>query len=378
MRIGIITCDESGSKNLFLCELKKFQFKTTMISQDVVWHGTTFDYIVFLGFLDKTIRRVVMSDPGLKQRDLPSFIEFGFIQDLPLAPDDVWWQYRILHSSAKSDFFQICTIAINKTEIARILEGLSENNLRVDNVLSAKLFLTNDLFPELSTGNEIDFDAVKQYMLQHEQAAFREFLNEIDSSGKLSGKNAVAIYAFLKFLKTSGHFSDIYSCPGLVPSEIQPVRCQTLRRIYLFFAAVVAVLCGIVLWGRFDRSYVEYQKIEKTNEELSRQLSSLQKQNMLANKQKKILKQYADLKVGSSEMIKMILELTQKIPSYMWVKSFNMPNSSGVVTLKLVSAKDDSNFYRSMIDGKTYILKNLSKSRGREQSVEYTLTLELK
>ena len=375
MQVGIVIGDGSGSLRVCVADLRKLPFKTTLVPVDRAVPNHTYEYIFYIGFLPRITTRELIPDAAMKRRDLLDFVRMNFVQDLPVEADSVWWQFREL----AGETHKVRAAAIDKNEYSKITEILAANEIKIDDFILAPLLLSEDIFEGISDYDESDIDSFHEYILKHCASDFHIFSTGIDPDKTLSLRQHLTLFAAIQFLEKSKESRKIYSCPDMVPSELVPVRCRTMARINHIALIITAVLCMAALFSHFRESYDKYSQIENENRELSKKLGILQKQNMQANLQRQLLKRYIEQRAGISNLEFVIQELTQRIPSYMWVTTFRLSNQ--IIDLNISSSKDDSNFYATMNGGRLYILKNLSKNNKRSQktdSIDYTVKIELK
>lgn len=379
MRVGIVIDDGSGSIAVYGCDHRKLPLKTTLVPPGQTVANLAFDYIFFIGFLPQTTAQTLSAEVMLKSRDLSDYVRMNFVQDLPVDSETVWWQYRVLPAENKEVPTQIRAAAINKDEYSKITEILVANDIKIDDCILAPLLLTEDIFAGISDYDECDIDSFMDYVSDHCESDFIAFISNLESDGILSKQQKLTLYAAKCYLEKSKKLNQIFSCTGMVTPELLPVRCQMLARANFVALIITAVLCLTALIMHFKQSYARYSQIENENRKLSMELRSLQKQNMQANQQRQLLKRYIDQRIGVQNFEFVLHELTQRIPSYMWVTSLRFSNQ--IIDLSVLSAKDDSNFYTTMNGGRLYILKNLSKKKSNSKildGIEYSVKIELK
>ena len=101
----------------------------------------------------------------------------------------------------------------------------------------------------------------------------------------------------------------------------------------------------------------------------------LQKEAQRVNGEIQLLQSYHELNPGHPDLRLVLREISQKIPSYMWVDSFRFSN--GVLELSVKSEKDDINFYKNLKEASRYKLVNLRKNRATQGKTEYSVTLKV-
>ncbi len=307
---------------------------------------STFDRVLLAGFFPGVITRDFTLDRQIPKRDIPDAVKYKFTQNLPVDSEEVAWQYRIYGETGTE--YRIRATAIGKAELAKLLRELAGKEIKLDMILLLPLILTEDIFPGIDDMGAPTEQNFKAFSTRSPVPAFLEKA-KIDS---------------------------IVSCAGMVPENMRPVRYRALKRINRTVAALAVIAAAFVIFSHWDRSYAEWKRIENENRQLTAELRELQRRNLKLNGDEKLLNSYREANAGYPQLELLLQELTQKVPDYMWVKSFRL--SGNAADLVLESAKDDINFYNTMKDGKFYELRNLRKNKSKEDRVDYTLTLGLK
>ena len=125
----------------------------------------------------------------------------------------------------------------------------------------------------------------------------------------------------------------------------------------------------------FSYSYQIYSQLKTQNKTLSQRIRELQRETLRVNEEVQLLQRYDELNPGHPDLRPVLLEVTQKIPSYMWIDSFRFSN--GTLELSVKSEKDDINFYKNLKEASRYKLVNLRKNRATQGKTEYSVTLKV-
>lgn len=330
------------------------------------------DHILFTGFLPTVITRNFELPRQVGRKELTGSIQYKFAQNLPVEPDGIWWEYRILNSKAKGADYQIRAVSVEKDEFNKCLMLLRQNNVKVDQCVLTPLLLDEELFPGISQYGPPLPENFSSYVHEKKAVEYENFTRNLKA--ELPESVGLSFFALICFVEKYKPDS-VIPCSGMIPDDIRPVRYRSLRRLTLALAVLTMIFAAILLVDRGKHSYVYYQKIEQENDVLRKQLRSLQAENFRLAEKEKLLNEYRDLKAGYPELENLLLEITRKIPSYMWVKSFRLSGNS--VEMMVESSKDDINFYNTMKSGALYELKNLRKNKGRGDGFDYSVTLEL-
>ena len=178
-----------------------------------------------------------------------------------------------------------------------------------------------------------------------------------------------------QFLCAADGRMDLYMSPGMQTEELRPARCRTLTRINLFLSLFLIVCICALAARNFKQSWNVYEQLKRENQHLSRQIKDLQKKTLHANNEIQLLQRYDELNPGLADLRPVLQEISQKIPSYMWVDSFRFSN--GMLDLSVKSEKDDINFFKKLKEGVCYKLVNLRKNRTSHGKTEYSVTLRV-
>lgn len=334
---------------------------------------TSFDHVIFTGFFPGVIRRELEIPRQVGRRELPFSVQYKFVQNLPMDPNDVWWEYWVSNFNDSKLEYKICAASVEKNEFIKQLDLLNQNNIKIDKCILSSLLISSDIFPGIEKYGPPTPENFLAYMQQEKTDEYDKFVLSLGDDISLSAKSA--FWVLLAFIKNGGCVDSVAMCDGMIPRDFQPVRYKFLRKINLILMLFAVIFASVVLVERSNRSYTHYEMIERQNSELREELKELQSRNLLLGTEEKLLKEYRDLNAGYGNLEDAILEATQKIPSYMWAKALRLSGNTLEITLE--SSKDDVNFYNTMKAGKLYELKNLRKNKIRGENYDYTVTLEL-
>lgn len=333
----------------------------------------SYDHVLLTGFLPGTIQRRLEIPRQISRRELPASIQYKFAHNLPVDPNDVWWEYRILNSRDDKSEYKICASSIERNAFAEQLKYLDQNNVKIDKCVLTPLLISGDLFPGVEKFFPPTPENFFAYIQQTRSDEYAKFVLRLKEEISLPVK--LAFFALQTFFQASGNVDLIVTSENMVPKNIQPERFRFLRRINLVLMFFAVLFASVVLIERSNRSYAHYEIIERENSDLRNELKELQTKNFFLAGEEKLLKEYQDTKAGYIGLEDVILEITQKIPSHMWIKALRFNNNTLELTIE--SSKDDINFYNTMKNGKLYELKNLKKNKIRGESFDYSVSLDL-
>ncbi len=373
MRICLITIEQKQGLAF------AFQFKRKAVS-DCILHSdlstlnyASYDHVILTGYFPGVIRRELEIPRQISRRELPASIQYKFVHNLPVDPNDVWWEYRIENPRESKSEYKICASSIEKNIFTEQLNFLNQNNIQIDKCILTPLLISGDLFPGIEKYFPPTPENFMAYLQQIKPDEYDKFV--LSSKEDISLPVRLAFFAFLAYVQKSGNIDSIVAHENMVPRSIQPVRYRFVRKINLVLMLFAVLFASVVLIERSNRSYAHYEIIERENSDLRNELKELQTKNFHLAGEEKLLKEYQDLKAGYVGLEDVILEITQKVPSHMWVKALRFNNNTLELTIE--SSKDDINFYNTLKNGKLFELKNLKKNKIRGESFDYTVSLEL-
>ncbi len=330
-----------------------------------------FELVIVIAFLSDCIVRDIILPGDLKTKDIANAVQFKFVNSLPVDSPGIVWQYRLIQKDEKG--YHIRAAAIEQDIHTKLLEQIKENHILADEIILAPLLLTEDIFPGITEYGPPRLANFKDYLDHEENEAYRRFAEQAKLS--MENLNSCSLFAMYKYCEKEKNIGKIKNLDEMVPVKLRPVRYKMLRRLNVFILLIALALCCVIVYNQWDRSYKKFKYLEQENRILTEQLKVLHKQSLKMAENEKSLKAYEDLQSGYPGLENVLLEITSKIPSHMWVKTFRYSN--GLLDIAVESKKDDVQFYNIMKEGKLYELTNLRKNKGRDEQVEFTITMKL-
>lgn len=349
--------------------------KTTVLGNPAELNYSSYDHVLLIGFFPTVITRDDIKIPRqIGRRDLTASVQYKFAHNLPVDPNDIWWEYRVKNAQVQNTEYEICASSINKDEFAKQIAFLEKSGIKIDQCILTPLLISEDIFPGIGKFGSPVQENFFDYIQKEQSSEYGNFVRTLNADIPDSVK--LSFFAFYMFARASkANIGSIVSSEGMIPGSMRPERYKFLRKINLILMLFAIIFASVVLIERSNRSYAHYETLEQENSKLRQELKELQTQSFRLAEEEKLLKEYRDSNIGYAGFEELLLEITQKIPSYMWVKSFRL--SGNTLELTVESTKDDVNFYNTMKSGKLYELKNLRKNKGRGDGFDYSVTLEL-
>lgn len=336
---------------------------------------TDCDQVVYSGFLPTAIVRDMTLPAGSRTKDFPAAIEYQFVRTQPLdATASKYWEYVQLSRKQKDAPFPIRAAAVSHTVYQERLEMLNQKGVKIDCFILTPLLFFDELFPGASESFPPTRENIKAYFQNTTNHDFAEFARQCNEHQIVDPTLQINLYMALRFFQTCDAGHALYMCPEMLPDQLRPARCRTLKRINFAFCAVLLLLIGWMAYQHFMQSYQTYSSLVQRNAALDKQVRQLQQETLKINSEIKLLQSYRDLNAGHPDIRPVLREISLKIPSYMWVDSFRFSNDT--VELSVKSEKDDINFYGTMQEGNRYKLLNLRKNRGSQEQIQYSVTLK--
>lgn len=174
---------------------------------------------------------------GSKNKDFPTIIEYQFIRTLPWdATDSKYWEYVQLSRKQKDAPFPIRAAAVSHTVYQERLEMLNQKGVKIDCFILTPLLFFDELFPGASASfppTRENITAYFQNTTNHDFAEFARLCNEHQIADPTLQIN---LYMALRFFQTCDAGRALYMCPEMLPDQLHPARCRTLKRINFAFA----------------------------------------------------------------------------------------------------------------------------------------------
>jgi hypothetical protein len=146
-----------------------------------------------------------------------------------------------------------------------------------------------------------------------------------------------------------------------LPSSLFPQRNRLLKW-FTIVNGIAALICIMLLvYQKRQEVYCVYVEQKNATNLIQTKILNLQKQNTVSKKNEKLYKKILDSVPESFEPLPILSSLAQKLPKYIWIRSYNM--TSDKIHLSLTSSKDPGNLMSVLRNEKLYNIENIRKSR---------------
>jgi Tfp pilus assembly protein PilN len=205
---------------------------------------------------------------------------------------------------------------------------------------------------------------------------FNDFLRTLPENAQGRDEVNSILFLVIEYLKCKGIEKSLLESKKMIPDYMKPRRHRFLKNLYWFTAAasiVIAVAFGI---RHSSKSYAEYSNLKSYNSRLETELTSLKKEHAILLKKETQLKKLLESTPGCPHILHILSDMTRKIPSYMWVTSFN--SSGDILNITLSSDKDSTDIYRQLSSAKSFEVINLRKRKTYNKKFAYYIKLRSK
>lgn len=334
------------------------------------------DITVFAGFVTTTLVRDLQLPAESKVRDLPGSIEYQFIRQLPFDTNELpYWEFIPFPKKSKADPYQIRVAAISACEFQKQVELLNQKGVKIDQFFLTPLLFCERFFPGADQYTPPRKREIANYFTTEQVPDFREFIRECTQNQITDPILQINLFIAQQYFCAVDGKTNLYMNAGMLPENLRPSRAHVLKRINCILCSLLLLCIGILAYRHFNHSWQTYSQIQQQNKVLLQQVRQLQQETLRVNQELELLKHYHELNPGHPDLRPVLREISQKIPSYMWVDSFRFSN--GVLELSVKSEKDDINFYKTLKDATRYKLVNLRKNRATQGKTEYSVSLKV-
>lgn len=333
---------------------------------------SAFDFILLVSDFQKSCCRVITLPDTIHSQKWKEAIEMKFCPFLPEPSDKIYWGYRHALSSPHEQMRHFIAYAIDKDEIAILISKLQDLGIKADYFLPIDIFLTQDIFPYLSFPPTIE--NLQATVDKEEIMALEE---RIPALKNWPQKAKLIFFSIWTFLNTCPwHTKDFFQCSELQIRKLSPVRCKTLRLLSIIVLVILFFFTMGITWKQVHIFYSVYQNLRVSNIKSESELKRLQKLQLQRKLKLKLLKSYHDLHPGYLHLSSILCDITQKVPSNMWITSFRM--SGDTITFSLVAQKADLELYNKFKSSSLYTIINLRQDKGINNQIQYNITLSLR
>lgn len=376
MRICIISHESTHEGALCFTLRKRACVQAALFHDLQQIHFAEFDLVIYTAFLPATVVRELQIPASCKRKDIPGSVEYQFVRALPLDADaESCWEFLRFHFPRENMTIPIRAAVVSTDVFQEKIQELKQRKAQFDYFLLPQLLFDKQFFPGCEHCVPPRKQEILNYFNENDVPGFPEFKRECSQRQISDPAIQTSLFMARQFLCAVDGRMDLYMSPGMQTEELRPARCRTLKRINLFLS-IFLIVCICALAARnFKQSWSVYEQLERENQRLSRQIKDLQKETLQANNEIQLLQRYDELNPGLADLRPVLQEISQRIPSYMWVDSFRFSN--GMLDLSVKSEKDDINFFKKLKEGVCYKLVNLRKNRTSHGKTEYSVTLRV-
>ena len=175
-------------------------------------------------------------------------------------------------------------------------------------------------------------------------------------------------------LSKDGGFGKFIPVTMNVPKELKPVRHRASRMLYALLILFVFLVCGFIFFEKHQNFQAQFSRLRPVTNQLNNELKQAQSRFGKLSTEKELLEQITAQRLNLSPILPDLLELTKKLPDYMWVT--NYLQNGEMLDITIEAGKDEPNFYRLLADSKRFKIVNLRKSRGANETVIFYLKLK--
>ena len=377
MRVCIIS-HESAVWGAVSCSIKKHRaVQSRFYSDPDEIPFSDCDLIVYVGFFPTTIVRKIQIPAECRQRDIPNSVEYQFVRmlphDDPAAPD--CWEFIQLPAKQKNDPHTIRAASVSQAVFQEQIENLRQRGVKIDQFFLTPLLFCDQFFPDSDKYAPPQKQEIVNYFSTEQVPGFEDFSRECAQNQIVDSILQINLFVARQFLCASNGKTNLYMSSGMLPENLRPSRCHTLKRINFTLCGILLLCIGIQTYRHINHSWQTYSQLKKQNKVLQQQVRQLQQETLRVNQDIELLKHYYEVNPGHPDLRPVLREVSQKIPSYMWVESLRFAN--GVLELSVKSEKDDINFYKNLKEASRYKLVNLRKNRAMQGKTEYSVTLKV-
>ena len=377
MRVCIVS-NESSTWGALICSIKRRSAIQIQLFSDL--HSirfSDFDLVVYAGFLPATVVREFQVPAECKRHDIPNSVEYQFVRALPYeeSTDLNYWEYIRLPVDSQDKSYCIRAAAVTQQPFQEQIESLQQLGIKIDQFYLTPLFFSEQYFPNANKYAPPRKQEIINYFATENILEFHEFIQECNLNQLSDPVIQINLFIAKQYLCSVNGKSDLYMSRNMQQAYLHPLRCHTLKQINLFLCSILLLVICIMTFKHFSYSYQIYSQLKTQNKTLSQRIRELQRETLRVNEEVQLLQRYDELNPGHPDLRPVLLEITQKIPSYMWIDSFRFSN--GTLELSVKSEKDDINFYKNLKEASRYKLVNLRKNRATQGKTEYSVTLKV-
>lgn len=377
MRICIIS-HESSAWGAVSCTIKKHRaVQSQFYSAPDMIRFSDFDLIVYIGFFPTAIVREIQIPAECKQRDIPNSVEYLFVRMLPHGDpaEPNCWEFIPLPAKQKNDPHSIRAASVSPAAFQEQVENLQQRGVKIDQIFLTPLLFCDQFFPDAGKYAPPRKREIANYFSAEQVPGFHEFIGECSQNQIVDPILQINLFIARQYLCAVDGKANLYMNSGMLPEKLRPSRCYALKRINFALCSILLLCIGILASRHFNHSRQIYSQLKNQNKVLAQRVRMLQKEAQRVNGEIQLLQSYHELNPGHPDLRLVLREISQKIPSYMWVDSFRFSN--GVLELSVKSEKDDINFYKNLKEASRYKLVNLRKNRATQGKTEYSVTLKV-
>ena len=315
--------------------------------------------------------------PKLNHEDLKHAVEHELVKYVPLPLEDIVWSARVVpeqNEDPENHLNRVRVVFIKRENWTKFISDFQIRQLHIDSFINP--FMAVDPFgagedvalPEIDDKHVFLSGAdglrkmcfaenIRQNLEQQKRISECFVWNE-----EIPEKDDYYICMLIAGYVMSGDYDQYEKKLALpLPQGMMP-RQNKLLKWFTVVNGIAALLClGLLLYQAREKVYCVYVEQRNAISLIETKIRNVQKQNAVSKKNEKLYKKIEGAVPVSLNPLRIMAFLAQKLPKYIWIRSYNM--SSEKIHLSLTSSRDPGNLMSALRNGKLYNIENIRKSR---------------
>ena len=315
--------------------------------------------------------------PKLNHEDLKHAVEHELVKYVPLPLEDIVWSCRVVpdeNDESENHLNRVRVVFMLWDNWTKFISEFQIRELHIDSFINP--FMAVDPFgagkdvalPEIDDKHVFLSDAgglrkmcsaenIRQNTEQQKRISECFVWNE-----EIPEKDDYYICMLVARYVMNGDYDQYEKKLALpLPQGLMPRRNKLLKW-FTVVNGIAALLClGLLLYQAREKVYCVYVEQRNAISLIETKIRNVQKQNAVSKKNEKLYKKIEGAVPVSLNPLRIMAFLAQKLPKYIWIRSYNM--SSEKIHLSLTSSKDPGNLMSALRNGKLYNIENIRKSR---------------
>ncbi len=303
--------------------------------------------------------------PPAPLRELGNVLEFELPRQLPGAPEELAWFYRLLETSARSRVRVFCCPQNRWREVSAALgeagidfDAYCHAFTAVETKHDGQLLFLPDQQPGMVWNKA-----------EGEPVALRELrMADADCPATEHPELLIAEYALTeRFWRDRRYLSD-------QPASMRPQRLQGLKLVVIALGILVPVLLGMLWYRHYDdrrgRENAIAQELEDIEYALIAQQEGMEKLLLAGESAQKLLAAVAEIDPAET-----MAALSEKLPPHAWITSFRY--SGNKVALSLAIKGETDSIVETLNNGiRAMAVESLRQQLNNDGSTTMTVTLQ--